>query len=71
MKEEKKAAKKKAAKKVTKKLESILDLNSNNIWDLDEFAIAEAWERERRGRLQYQRVKASQYHQTCFRGGTL
>ena len=48
MKEEKKAAKKKAAKKVTKKLESILDLNSNNIWDLDEFAIAEAWERERR-----------------------
>jgi len=47
MKEEKKAAKKKAAKKVTKKLESILDLNSNNIWDLDEFAIAEAWERER------------------------
>ena len=47
MKEEKKAAKKKAAKKGTKKLESILDLNSNNIWDLDEFAIAEAWERER------------------------
>lgn len=47
MKEEKKAAKKKAAKKVTKKLESILDLNSNNIWDLDEFAIAEAWERAR------------------------
>ena len=63
MKEEKKAAKKKAAKKVTKKLESILDLNSNNIWDLGE--------RKRRGRLQYQRVKASQYHQTCFRGGTL
>ena len=29
------------------KLESVLDLNSNNIWDLDEFAIAEAWERER------------------------
>lgn len=47
MKEEKKTAKKKAAKKVTKKLESILDLNSNNIWDLDEFAIAEAWERAR------------------------
>ncbi|MBO7471867.1 MAG: hypothetical protein J6T78_08400 [Bacteroidaceae bacterium] len=47
MKEEKKAAKKKATKKVTKKLESILDLNSNNIWDLDEFAIAEAWERAR------------------------
>ena len=47
MKEEKKAAKKKAAKKSTKTLESILDLNANNIWDLDEFAIAEAWERER------------------------
>ena len=48
MKEEKKAAKKKAAKKKsTKKLESILDLNANNIWDLDEFAIAEAWERGR------------------------
>lgn len=47
MKEEKKAIKKKATKKGIKKLESILDLNSNNIWDLDEFAIAEAWERER------------------------
>jgi len=47
MKEEKKTAKKKAAKKSTKKLESILDLNANNIWDLDEFAISEAWERER------------------------
>lgn len=47
MKEEKKAAKKKAAKKSTKALESILDLNANNIWNLDEFAIADAWERER------------------------
>lgn len=47
MKEEKKAAKKKAAKKSNKKLESILDLNANNIWDLDEFAIAEAWEKDR------------------------
>ena len=47
MKEEKKAAKKKAAKKSAKTLESILDLNANNIWDLDEFAIAEAWEKER------------------------
>ena len=47
MKEEKKAAKKKAAKKGTKRLENILDLNANNIWDLDEFAIAEAWERNR------------------------
>lgn len=47
MKEEKKVTKKKAAKKGAKKLESILDLNSNNIWDLDEFAIADAWEKER------------------------
>lgn len=47
MKEEKKAAKKKAAKKSTNTLESILDLNANNIWDLDEFAIADAWEKER------------------------
>ena len=47
MKEEKKVAKKKAAKKSVKKLENILDLNATNIWDLDEFAIAEAWERER------------------------
>lgn len=38
---------KKSAQKNIMKLESILDLNSNNIWDLDEFAIAEAWERER------------------------
>ena len=30
-------------------MECILDLNQNNIWDLDEFAIAEAWEREREG----------------------
>jgi len=48
MKEEKKAAKKKAAKKNTVTLECILDLNPNNIWDLDEFAIAEAWEKERK-----------------------
>ena len=47
MKEEKKAAKKKAAKKSTVTLESILDLNANNIWDVDEYAIAEAWEKER------------------------
>lgn len=47
MKEEKKVAKKKAEKKSTKTLDNILDLNANNIWDLDEFAIAEAWERER------------------------
>lgn len=38
---------KKSAQKNIMKLESVLDLNSNNIWDLDEFAIAEAWERER------------------------
>ena len=47
MKEEKKVAKKKVSKKSVKMLENILDLNANNIWDLDEFAIAEAWERER------------------------
>lgn len=47
MKEEKKAAKKKAAKKSVKTLESILDLNANNIWELDEFTIAETWEKER------------------------
>lgn len=49
MKEEKKIAKKKSVKKSAKKLENILDLNSNNIWDLDEFAISEAWERNREG----------------------
>ena len=49
MKEEKKTTKKKAPKKTVKKLESILDLNSNNIWDFDEYAISEAWERERQG----------------------
>lgn len=38
---------KKSAQKNIMKLESVLDINSNNIWDLDEFAIAEAWERER------------------------
>ena len=47
MKEEKKAARRKAAKKNTRKLESILDLNAGNIWDLDETAIADAWERQR------------------------
>lgn len=47
MKEEKKAAKKKVVKKSTVTLESILDLNASNIWDLDEYAIAEAWEKER------------------------
>ena len=48
MKEEKKAARKKAAKKkCSKKLENILDLNANNIWELDEFAIADAWEKGR------------------------
>lgn len=49
MKEEKKVAKKKPTKKNVKSLESILDLNANNIWDLDEFAIAEAWEKDREG----------------------
>ena len=38
---------KKLAKKNIMKLESILDINSNNIWELDEFSVAEAWERER------------------------
>lgn len=38
---------KRSAQKNIMKLESVLDLNSNNIWDLDEYAIAEAWERER------------------------
>lgn len=47
MKEDKKAPKKKVVKKCSVALESILDLNANNIWDLDEFAIAEAWEKER------------------------
>jgi len=47
MKEEKKAQKKKAAKKSTITLENILDLNASNIWDLDEFAIADAWQKER------------------------
>ena len=42
-----KVAKKKTTKKGSKRLECILDLNSNNIWDLDEYAISEAWERER------------------------
>lgn len=47
MKEDKKALKKKVAKKNTITLENILDLNASNIWDLDEFAIAEAWEKGR------------------------
>ena len=49
MKEETKVAKKKTTKKNVKTLESILDLNANNIWDLDEFAIADAWEKDREG----------------------
>ncbi|MBR4129322.1 MAG: hypothetical protein IKU02_00150 [Bacteroidaceae bacterium] len=49
MKEETKVEKKKATKKNVKTLESILDLNANNIWDLDEFAIADAWEKDREG----------------------
>lgn len=48
MKEAKKASKKKVEKKNAVKLENILDLNANNIWDLDEHAIAEAWERTRK-----------------------
>ena len=44
---EKKAAKKRAARKSTKVLENILDLNANNIWEYDEYAIADAWEKER------------------------
>ncbi len=45
---EKKPSKKKSAKKSAKVLENILDLNANNIWDYDEYAIADAWERERK-----------------------
>ena len=45
---EKKPSKKKGARKSAKVLESILDLNANNIWDYDEYAIADAWERERK-----------------------
>lgn len=48
MKEAKKVSKKKVEKKNAVKLENILDLNANNIWDLDEHAIAEAWERTRK-----------------------
>ena len=44
---EKKVSKKKVAKKNSVLLENILDLNANNIWDLDEFAISEAWEKAR------------------------
>ena len=47
MEEEKKETKKSAAKDKEKALESILDLNANNVWELSEQAIAEAWERER------------------------
>lgn len=47
MKEEKKALKKKVVKKSEATLENILDLNPSNIWDLDEYAIAEAWEKVR------------------------
>lgn len=46
MKEDKKAAKK-SANNEEHALECILDLNTNNVWELDEYAIAEAWERER------------------------
>lgn len=46
MKDEKKTGKK-TAKTVDVKLESILDLNASNVWNLDEYAIAEAWEKER------------------------
>ena len=28
-------------------LESILDLNSNNVWDLNEMQIVELWEKEK------------------------
>ena len=45
---EKKPARKKPARKGAKTLECILDLGANNIWDYDEYAIAEAWERERK-----------------------
>ena len=34
-------------KSSTKILDNILDLNANNIWDVDEYAIAEAWEKAR------------------------
>ncbi|MBR1498020.1 MAG: hypothetical protein IJ615_00060 [Bacteroidaceae bacterium] len=47
MEEEKKETKKSAAKDKEKALESILDLNANNVWELSPQAIAEAWERER------------------------
>ena len=44
---EKKAAKKKSARKGALLLDSILDLNANNIWNMDEFSIAETWEKTR------------------------
>ena len=47
MEEEKKETKKSAAKDKEMALESILDLNANNVWELSPQAIAEAWERER------------------------
>ena len=47
MEEEKKETKKSAAKEKGQVLESILDLNANNVWELSEQAIADAWEKER------------------------
>ena len=37
----------KPARRNNRRLESILDLNQNNIWDFDEYAIEDAWEREK------------------------
>ena len=45
--EEKKETKKKESKIKGKTLDSILDLNANNVWELSEQAIAEAWNKER------------------------
>lgn len=47
MKEDKKATGKASKKEEVPAIESILDLNTNNVWKLDEMAIAEAWEAER------------------------
>lgn len=44
---EKKGGKKKAPRKGTIVLESILDLNASNIWNLDEYSIAKAWNKAR------------------------
>ena len=38
---------KKSTQKSAKVLECILDLNAGNVWDYDEYAIADAWEKER------------------------